>query len=358
MSGLLRLFTSGLCLAIILGAVPALAEVEWSTAAYDEIIGEAKTSGKYVFIDFYTVWCGPCKKMDKETYVDAGVVEFLGEMIPVKYDAEKGAGIELAKKYNVYAYPTVILVDSSGEEIDRYLGYLGAEDFLKVMTDYKNGIGTVTYFEALIEENPDDPELWMKLGTRHADAGRTESAVEALNKYLAMSPGASDEEVAEVKYTIARAYYDGEMFDESARKFQNFVTEYEGTEWQDSGTTMLARCYYYLGDKEKCVSTYLLYVDRNPDNPKALNSFAWFCATKNVGLDEALPVALKAVELTDRDPGYLDTLAELYYARGEFDEAIEVGKEALDKDPEDQYLSDQLDKFKKAKEEAEKRAQE
>ena len=62
------------------------------------------------------------------------------------------------------------------------------------------------------------------------------------------------------------------------------------------------------------------------------------------------------MELTERDPGYLDTLAELYYARGEFDNAIAIGQEALDKEPGDEYFTDQVNKFKAAKEEADKRA--
>ena len=75
-----------------------------------------------------------------------------------------------------------------------------------------------------------------------------------------------------------------------------------------------------------------------------------------MGLDAALPIALKAVEISDRSPGILDTLAELYYARGEYDKAIEIGKEALSSDPDDQYFKDQIEKFRVAKVEAEKRA--
>jgi tetratricopeptide (TPR) repeat protein len=96
----------------------------------------------------------------------------------------------------------------------------------------------------------------------------------------------------------------------------------------------------------------MTYVDRHPDDPLAMNSFAWFCASNEVGLDEALPVALKMVDLAERSAGYLDTLAELYYARGEYDLAIEIGEEAVKKEPGDKYLTDQVEKFKKAKAEA------
>jgi tetratricopeptide (TPR) repeat protein len=83
-----------------------------------------------------------------------------------------------------------------------------------------------------------------------------------------------------------------------------------------------------------------------------LNGFAWFCAQRQIGLEQALPAAQKAVELSKRDPGILDTLAEVYYARGEYDDAIKIGKEALKSDPDDQYFKDQVVKFEKAKKEA------
>ncbi|HEU4365878.1 MAG TPA: tetratricopeptide repeat protein, partial [Candidatus Krumholzibacteria bacterium] len=65
--------------------------------------------------------------------------------------------------------------------------------------------------------------------------------------------------------------------------------------------------------------------------------------------DQALPVALKAVELSNRDAGILDTLAEVYFAQGDYDKALKIGLEGLSKEPDDQYFKDQVEKYKKAK---------
>jgi tetratricopeptide (TPR) repeat protein len=83
-----------------------------------------------------------------------------------------------------------------------------------------------------------------------------------------------------------------------------------------------------------------------------MNGFAWFCAKRGFGFDRALPVALEAADLSDRDPGVLDTLAELYFAMGDYDHAIEVGQEALDKEPDDKYFKDQLEKYEQARRQA------
>jgi thioredoxin 1 len=336
-------------LAVWLSANPAVSDVNWAGDSYEEVVKRAKSTNKYVFLDFYTVWCSPCKKMDKETYTNAKVSEFLNDMIAVKYDSEKGDGIALSAKYRVKAWPTVILLDPGGREIDRYLGFLGAEKLVKVMSEYMNGINTVAYYRQQVRQNPEDPQVWKQLGVKYVDAGLVPEAREALNKFSELAPNASANEKAEVLLKLAEVHYDGESYAEATKMFEEVIAEYGDSDYLDRATTRLARCYHKLGDTDKCVATYLTYVRRHPDDPKALNSFAWFCATRKVGLDEALPVAIKAVELSGRQPGFLDTLAELYYAREEYDKAIEIGREAADREPGDTYFENQLKKFKKAK---------
>jgi tetratricopeptide (TPR) repeat protein len=344
----------GVCL--MMSATPATAGVDWAEASFEDIVKLANSENKHVFIDFYTTWCSPCKKLDEVTYQDEKVVTFLGEMIPVKYDAEKGAGIKLAKKYHINVYPTLVLLGPDGKEIDRHIGYLDPEPFVKVMKDYTNGINTVAYYKKKVEEDPSDEDSWKVLGKKHAEAGRYDGAKKALSRYMELAPGVSGDEKAELLYTLGDIHYQSESYKDAAKIFENMIEEFADTDWQDNATVRLARTHHKLGDEKACVETYMAYVNRHPDDTRAMNSFAWFCASQKVGLDEALPVALKAAEVSGRDAGILDTLAELYYARGEYDKAIEVGKEALEKDADDKYLADQVEKFKKAKAEADSQA--
>jgi tetratricopeptide (TPR) repeat protein len=345
-----RLVVSSFVIAALWAAsVPAATQVRWAEASYKEVLAKAKAENKHVFIDFYAVWCGPCKQLEKVTYTDPKVEELLNAMIPAKWDAEKGEGIELAKEFRIGAYPTLVLLSPDGEEIDRFLGFLEPADFIRVFTDYQNGVGTVAYYEAKVTGDPKDAGSWKTLGMKYVDAGRSDEAKAALRAFLDLSPGAGADEKAQVTYALGEASYRSGSYDEAVAIFDKVANEFEGTPWAFQAVVMGANASFKKGDKEKSVQTYMSYAKRHPDDVEALNAFAWFCASKKVGMAEALPYAEKAVELSNRDPGVLDTLAELHYAMGSFDKAIAIGEEALKKSPEDAYLAEQVAKFKKAK---------
>lgn len=114
------------------GPMAAPEGIHFSTGNWKEIQELAKKENKAIFIDVYTSWCGPCKKMAAEIFPQPKVgAMFNANFINYKIDAEKGEGIELSNKYNAKAYPTYLFINSNGELIYRTTGYMPAENFLK-----------------------------------------------------------------------------------------------------------------------------------------------------------------------------------------------------------------------------------
>lgn len=107
------------------------AQTEFRHISFDEAKAAAKAEGKVIFIDFYTSWCGPCKRLAANVFPTKQVGDYLnGKYVCLKIDAEKGEGPELAKKYGVEAYPTLAVINAEGELLGSFAGLKEGDEFI------------------------------------------------------------------------------------------------------------------------------------------------------------------------------------------------------------------------------------
>jgi thioredoxin-related protein len=133
------------------GAQNAAGKDDITWYKYDEGLKLAAKAGKPILVDFYTDWCGWCKKMDKTTYVDPAVTSYVKtKFVAVKVNAESrdainlpsGAvdGRKLARSFGVSGFPTTILLDSRGKAVLAFAGYRPADDFIHYAKYVGDGI--------------------------------------------------------------------------------------------------------------------------------------------------------------------------------------------------------------------------
>ena len=57
----------------------------------ESVLQKAAKENKLIFIDAYTTWCGPCKKMSKEVFTTDTVANYFNRtFVNYKFDMEKG----------------------------------------------------------------------------------------------------------------------------------------------------------------------------------------------------------------------------------------------------------------------------
>lgn len=111
--------------------------IKFETLSFDEAIQKAKKENKLIFLDAYAAWCGPCKMMDRTTFKDEKVGDvFNKNFINIKIDMEKGEGPTVAKKYQVRAYPTMMLINAEGKVEKRILGAVRNTQLLDEVKDF------------------------------------------------------------------------------------------------------------------------------------------------------------------------------------------------------------------------------
>lgn len=92
------------------------------------VLAEAKAKNKIVFVDVYTTWCGPCKWMDENVFVNKTLSDkFNKKFINYKVNGESFEGVNIGIKYRVDSYPTYIFLDSEGKALHRIEGSMPAE---------------------------------------------------------------------------------------------------------------------------------------------------------------------------------------------------------------------------------------
>jgi tetratricopeptide (TPR) repeat protein len=93
---------------------------------------------------------------------------------------------------------------------------------------------------------------------------------------------------------------------------------------------------------ERCNGAYETVCRDYPRCAWAHNSAAWMSACCRRNLDKALAHAQKAVELAPDNAGYLDTLAEVHFQRGDKEKAVALQKRVIELDPKKTYFRKQL----------------
>jgi thiol-disulfide isomerase/thioredoxin len=118
--------------------------------SWKELLNEASKQNKPIFLDMYTDWCGPCKLMAKNIFTKENVgAKYNPLFISYKVNAEKGDGIEVAKKFNVSVYPTFLFLNSHGYLIHRVEGEREAGPFISLADEAvkhvadKNNLGNM-----------------------------------------------------------------------------------------------------------------------------------------------------------------------------------------------------------------------
>ena len=115
-------------------------EINWKTYSENVLTQNNISPGKGVIIDFYADWCIPCKELDASTFTDPKVIKLSEDFISLKANMTKTLSTDVEKlreKYNIVGVPTVLIINSKGEEVKRITGFVNAKEFADILKEVK-----------------------------------------------------------------------------------------------------------------------------------------------------------------------------------------------------------------------------
>lgn len=163
--------------------------IQFFEGSWKALLQLAQQENKPIFVDVYTDWCPPCKRMDKEVLPLPEVGNaYNGSFINYKLDAEKGEGKAISKQYEVQAYPTYLYLTPEGVLLARVVDYQEAPRFIALANEAlkKNGKQVLAGMEKQFKEGKRDlPFLEEYIQQKNA-VGLDNS--EVFNAYFAAKP--------------------------------------------------------------------------------------------------------------------------------------------------------------------------
>ena len=114
------------------GKTAKVKDINFIEDAWSEALKQAAAQNKYIFVDAYASWCGPCKMLRNTTFKDSKIVAFFNQnFVNISIDMEKGVGPQLSNTWQIQAYPTLIILNSKGKPVLGTVGYIDAKELMR-----------------------------------------------------------------------------------------------------------------------------------------------------------------------------------------------------------------------------------
>lgn len=199
-----RLCLLVLCLPLLTMAQTANENMEgkgihWTTnLSWSQVKQKAKAENKYIFMDCYATWCGPCKAMDKEIYPDDKVgalvnEKFISVKVQMDSTANDGEPIqqwypavkEIKKNYTILGYPAYLFFSPDGELVHQDLGYKPVKDFVALLNDALNPSAQLATIMENYRAGKLSPSALGKVALAEKKLGKKDLADSIARKYKA-----------------------------------------------------------------------------------------------------------------------------------------------------------------------------
>ncbi len=308
----------------------------------------AKAEHKPLLLFFHAAWCTYCVKLEDEVFKTGKADEVLKNYIFVGIDVDTEEGKKIKDQYNVSGYPTQLFVDCKGMEYNRELGYENVSAQLKLLEDNKDQVLCFDKIESRMLKAKGEARnpILMEMLRKKYEMAKWEECIPLAIKFMRQADMASYKK--ELRSILSTSYIkSGDKNRGLGMLLSDLSMAANADEAMQSLRTL--RSFYKKENKaKKSLALYEKTIKRFKD-ARLMNSYAWDAATNQGDLDKALAYSLEAVQLSKGEPNYIDTLAEVYLARQEWDLAEEKNNVVLKAKPQDKDALGRIDKIKAGK---------
>jgi len=187
---------------------------------------------------------------------------FATEVVLAKFNAEVDSA--LAKTYHISGYPTLVLTNSDGEEIDRIVGYLDAPEFVQKINDYRNGIGTLDDLLSKADTSS-DRLMFYEIAEKYKYRGGADEAEVWFNKVIEVGEP-TDSLSGESRIALADMVRRTKDYDAAGEAFAKVMNDFKGTMFAETAEIYRAIVYRQAGDTAAAVAAFQDFIKHYPES--------------------------------------------------------------------------------------------
>ena len=131
----------------------------------------ATAQGSFIVLDFYATWCGPCTKMDIDTWSQPEVQAAQQSFVNVRVDATTNTATIL-QQYHLKGIPALIILDAEGNEYFRRVGLMTSQEVRSVLADFPADMRGPYAADFVAREQPDAFNSHFLRGRHYQQAAR------------------------------------------------------------------------------------------------------------------------------------------------------------------------------------------
>jgi thioredoxin-like negative regulator of GroEL len=247
--------------AVPVAATATIGELQFETD-FETLVSAARETQKPVVVKFYTDWCKLCRVLEDSTLPDPYVQKFLKNFELGSVNAEIDTAV--AARYGVRSYPTLLLLDPGGSEIDRHVGFLPPEEFVAAVVRSLAGVGTLEDLRDRLAATPDDLELMYRVAEKHMYRGQYDLASTYFQELIRRDSENLQGLAAVSVYRLAYMKYKEKQYLAAADRYARVVEEYPDAEEAVGAELMVAYCLQQAQDFDTARRQYQGFLEKYP----------------------------------------------------------------------------------------------
>jgi len=142
------------------------AQINWHDDL-DAAKSVAKFQNKFLLVDFWASWCGPCLKMDFEVWNKERIVELSKKFIFVKVDIDHSTSV--AEKFGINAIPRTMVIDIQDTRLLDITGYTNEKMMEHYLAEFPSDISEAYVNFTKLESNKNDWEAALNVALAYQD---------------------------------------------------------------------------------------------------------------------------------------------------------------------------------------------